>query len=67
MNHKAIDFEIERLQQNNKSLLKDRRDLINALRELQSDCVNKDSSAVIDGDAFAASRNLLTKMNVSGS
>ncbi|AUR89655.1 coil containing protein [Vibrio phage 1.127.O._10N.286.52.E12] len=66
-NHKAAEFEIERLQNNNSQLRTDRKALIRALRELQSDCVNKDASQVLDGDAFIQSRQLLALMNISGS
>lgn len=67
INIQAAEFEINRLQENNKQLRDDRKALIKALRELQSDCVNKDASQVVDGDAFINSRSLLTKMNISGS
>lgn len=66
-NIQAAEFEISRLQENNKELREDRKALIMALRELQSDCVNKDASQVVNGDAFINSRSLLTRMNVSGS
>ena len=66
-NIEAAEFEIERLQNNNNQLRTDRKALIKALRALQSDCVNKGESGVIDGDAFAQSRQLLTLMNISGS
>lgn len=63
----AAEFEIQRLRENQKKLLQDRKDLIRALRALQSDCINKDATQVVDGDAFFESRNLLTRMNLSGS
>jgi len=66
-NIEAAEFEIERLKNNNSQLRTDRKALIKALRALQSDCVNKDASGVIDGDSFAQSRQLLTLMNISGS
>lgn len=66
-NWKEVEFELERKTNMIKSLLDDRKQLIKSLRALQSDCVNKDASSVIDGDAFIESRCLLTKMNVSGS
>ena len=66
-NREAAEFEITRLQNNNNSLLTDRKALIKALRALQSDCVNKDANDVINGDAFIESRSLLALMNVSGS
>lgn len=63
-NVEAAEFEINRLQENQVKLLRDKHDLIKALRLLQSECVNRDSS-VTDSDAFIESRCLLTKMNIS--
>jgi hypothetical protein len=65
MNHKEIDFELNRQSKKIGELLKDKRDLMDALRILQSECVNQDASGVVDSDAFCHSRSLLTKMMIS--
>ncbi len=66
-NWKEVEFELDRKSKLIQDLLNDRKELIKAMRLLHSDCVNKDASSVIDGDAFIESRLLLTKMNVTGS
>lgn len=50
-NNRASDKRIEELQ--------------TALILLQSECVNRDESGIIDSDAFMNSRSLLTKINIS--
>lgn len=64
-NWKEAEFEIGRKSQAIDKLRQEKKELIQSLRALQSDCVNKDASEVIDGDAFAESRALLHKLNIS--
>ena len=63
-NINEAEFELERRQS---ALLEAQRlkvELISALRNLQMECVNRDSS-VCDSDAFHESRSLIHKLTMS--